>query len=79
MASLAQAGTEIELSVAKQATMGLEAFLAAMKFSRYLTAEQARAVDDVMEEVYRALGDDNTYDPQAFKEALSKMQKALRP
>ena len=76
---VAAAGQDAGYSLAEQAAMALDAIIAAMRSAGYVTDDSMTAINGALGDVYRVLGNGETYHPAAFAQALGSLQKTIPP
>jgi len=72
-------GDSVEYGVAEQATMALEACIAALRSQEDLPEAVVPAIDRSMAEIYQALGNGDAYRPRAFINAVGDLRKSIAP
>jgi len=70
-------GGDLGYSGAQQQVMALESIVAAMKQLGFADAQQLAALNDAMGPLYTAVADDQTYDPDKYKQALTAFNAAV--
>jgi cytochrome c554/c'-like protein len=70
---------DVDYASAEQTTMGLSSILTAMKLAGALNDPQSKTINDAMKSVYETVGNNETYRPDSFVDALKSFQKALPP
>lgn len=76
-AIIARAGDDLDYSAAKQEAMALSSVVAAMKGLGYADGNQAKALNDALGPMFDAVADDQTYNPDAFLQAVHQFQGKL--
>jgi hypothetical protein len=70
-------GNDLDYSGAQQQVMALGSIVAAMKQMDFANAQQLAALNDAMAPLYTAVADDQTYDPDKYKQALIAFNAAV--
>jgi hypothetical protein len=79
IAVAALSGEDTEYSFARQATMALDAIVAAMRSAGYVTDDEMPEINSGLDEAYRSLADDQTYRPATFERALEHLRQSISP
>jgi hypothetical protein len=75
--AVAPSGDDARYSGAAQVTMGLSSIVAAMKSLEFVTADQAKAMNNAMNPLYDAVAHDEVYQPATFVSALQQFKKSV--
>ncbi|HZT88526.1 MAG TPA: multiheme c-type cytochrome [Stellaceae bacterium] len=70
-------GEASEFSQAQQATMALASVVATMRLDGFATADQLKSMNMALAALFEAVGNDETYEPDAFVKALQGFKGTL--